>query len=893
MHESSHQHASSAHRLAAIMFTDIVGYTALMGADETETLRLLQQNHRIQKSLIEKHNGTFVKELGDGMLAYFENADEAVRCSIAIQKQTKDNSDANIRIGIHWAEIILEDDDIYGDGVNIASRIETLADPGGIFISEAIQSALDKKEEIDCRRLGSAKLKNVREPVVIYAIQGDGLPEPSMKRFHALANPRKKIAVLPTVIAFIAIVGIALMAIKYLDNRTDIIQAEASLDQIEKLMQVNWRDHSEAYYLAKEAELYIPDNSRLQDLIKQSSVYIDITTDPSGAEVFFKLYDRPEDNWQSLGITPLDSVQVPVGVFRWKVEKTGYEPVLAAAVTFEFADYAHLQKLSMYAGKDFHRILDSLGSIPEGMTRVAGFPMPYGELEDFFIDRFEVNNQQYKNFISQGGYENSTYWPELMMALNDSIEWHEAMKFFIDQTGQPGPSTWKNGSYLKGEDNYPVTGINWYEANAFAHFTGKSLPTKDHWGLARGEANMIIKFPQLGGNAIFAPFSNFGGDGAVSVGSLPGITSFGAYDMPGNVREWCWNESEQGRWLRGGAWNDNPYMFGAQSQAGPFDRSDRNGFRCASYPDPESIPKRAFLSANDDFTFQSLKLPEPVSDTQFETYKSYYDYDQNELYDEVVSRTENEEGWVLEKVEFEAAYDNERMAAYIFLPSNAKPPYQSVIYGPGSNVLWQENSDDIEGFFEFKAFLEFFVRSGRAVIFPIIKGSFERREETTSFYQFGTHKFTNYITKVVKDYRRCLDYLETRSDFDMEKIAFYGMSMGPVFGSYLSAVDDRIKTNIFYAGGINKLARPEANLAHFLPRIKIPTLMINGRYDSIFKLDGIMSMYNLLGTPEGDKKLVLFDSDHLAPQEDLVRETLAWLDQQFGQVVYIGDIQRL
>lgn len=69
--------------------------------------------------------------------------------------------------------------------------------------------------------------------------------------------------------------------------------------------------------------------------------------------------------------------------------------------------------------------------------------------------------------------------------------------------------------------------------------------------------------------------------------------------------------------------------------------------------------------------------------------------------------------------------------------------------------------------------------------------------------------------------------------------------------------------------------------------------MINGRYDSIFGLDNIMNMYNLLGTPEGDKKLVLFDSDHLAPKEDLVRETLAWLDQYFGQVVYIGDVQRL
>ena len=519
---------------AAIMFTDVVGYTAMMGADEELTLKLLQQNHEIQKSLIDKHKGIYVKELGDGLLAYFPTADSAVKCSLEIQQKSKEQGDVSVRIGLHWSEIILADDDIYGDGVNIASRIEGLADPGGIYLSAAINDNLDS-EATDTKLLGPAKLKNVQEQVSIYALQEEGLPSPSIKRFNELANPRKKFAVLPTSVAFLILMLVAVISVRYLDNRANIITAEASLVQIEDLLAINWRDFSQAFYKAKEAEVYIPNNSKLQNLLRQSSVFINITTNPPGGEIFIKPYKHPEEPWQYLGKSPLDSVQVPASILRWKVEKEGYEPVLAAAITFEFSDLTHMQKTNMFIGKDFHRILDESGSIPVAMTRVAGDHFFYGNLPDFFIDKLEVSNRQYKNFIDQEGYYTPIYWQELMLASDDSITWQATLSKFTDKTGMPGPAGWENGTYATGRDNYPVTGINWYEANAFAKFAGKSLPTKDHWGLARGESHMMIKFPQLGGNAIFAPFSNFHGSGAVETGSLSGITSYGAYDMAGNV----------------------------------------------------------------------------------------------------------------------------------------------------------------------------------------------------------------------------------------------------------------------------------------------------------------------------------------------------------------------
>ena len=122
-----------------------------------------------------------------------------------------------------------------------------------------------------------------------------------MKRFHKLAKPRKKFAIIPTVITFFALLFVTLIVVRYLNNRAKIIQAEASLDQIENLVNLNWRDYSEAYKLAKEVEPLIPKNPRLQGLIEKSSVKMNVSTDPQGAHVYYKLYNKPEDDWQSLG----------------------------------------------------------------------------------------------------------------------------------------------------------------------------------------------------------------------------------------------------------------------------------------------------------------------------------------------------------------------------------------------------------------------------------------------------------------------------------------------------------------------------------------------------------------------------------------------------------------
>jgi class 3 adenylate cyclase/TolB-like protein/Flp pilus assembly protein TadD len=168
-------------QLAAIMFTDIAGYTALMGKDEDSALSLLDINRKIQRPLITKHNGKFVKELGDGVLAHFNSAYDAVKCAMEIQECAGSVSALKIRIGIHLGDVTMENDDVFGDGVNVASRIQGIADPGGIYVSASIENAVQNRLDIITKYLGEAELKNVEHPTKIFAIQGEGLPIPAFK----------------------------------------------------------------------------------------------------------------------------------------------------------------------------------------------------------------------------------------------------------------------------------------------------------------------------------------------------------------------------------------------------------------------------------------------------------------------------------------------------------------------------------------------------------------------------------------------------------------------------------------------------------------------------------------------------------------------------------------
>ncbi len=161
---------SQIRQLAAIMFTDIVGYTSLMGNDEKKAFSILAKNRDLQKPIVEEFHGKWIKELGDGVMASFNTVSDAVNAAIKIQEECNAAKEFQLRIGIHLGEVVFENQDVFGDGVNIASRIQSIAAPGAIYISESVHNNVKNKEAITSEFVKVEHLKNVKEPVRIYRL---------------------------------------------------------------------------------------------------------------------------------------------------------------------------------------------------------------------------------------------------------------------------------------------------------------------------------------------------------------------------------------------------------------------------------------------------------------------------------------------------------------------------------------------------------------------------------------------------------------------------------------------------------------------------------------------------------------------------------------------------
>ena len=498
-------------------------------------------------------------------------------------------------------------------------------------------------------------------------------------------------------VAAVALIALASAVVWWAHRNSKVRWArQEALPEIVRLAGAD--EFDAAYTLAREAQSYIPDDPQLAEQIRGVARQALIDSEPAGADVFYRPYGRRDAPWRPLGKTPVAGASVPRELLQWKGDLTGHQ-IAEDIGPSPFASTAAIRFALFPPDK-----------VPAGMVRITsrdrafqlGMPslehLSAVQLPDYWIDRHEVTNRAFKRFVDDGGYRRVELWREPFVKDGRTITFDEAMKSFRDATGQPGPAEWEQGTYAAGQDEYPVGGVSWYEASAYARWAGKSLPTIYHWSRAAGLA--------LSGDVV--PASNFNGKSPLPVGTSHGVNRGGTGDMGGNVKEWVFNTAGANRYILGGAWNEPVYMFTDPDAQPPFHRLPTYGFRCIQLDRREDLSPA--LTAGIVAPARDWRNLKPVSSQVFEAWRSLYSFDHGDLKAQVESVDDTSPEWRREKVSYAAAYGGERISAYLFLPKNAAPPYQVMIGFSGANVFFERSSATTTDFDRFT----FIIRSGRA-----------------------------------------------------------------------------------------------------------------------------------------------------------------------------------
>ncbi len=615
-----------------------------------------------------------------------------------------------------------------------------------------------------------------------------------------------------------------------------------------------------AFFLADSAYRELPNDPQVKLLWMRTSYPAAVNTVPAGAHIRWAMMSDSL-HWIDGGVTPVDSLRLPRAIaVRLRLEKEGYRA---------------FEGIRFNARGDY--VLDSVKAPYPEMVRVNGATtsptlvgldhLPPVALADFRMDRKEVTNREYKAFVDAGGYADAKYWTHPFMHDGKAIAFAGAMALLKDKTGRPGPAMWEGGDFPSGQADYPVGGVTWFEAAAYAAFAGKSLPSAYHWARAAGTS----------ASAWIIPGSNFN-TGAPRPASPSGVSVFGVYDMAGTAREWVFNADGRGRnYILGGGYNDETYAFDEGYAQDPFDRSPSNGIRLVKYGANDSsvaLAERPLVRASRDYTKET-----PVPQAVFEAYRNMYDYEHAPLDVKVISRDTTNPDWIAEHITYDAGYNHERMPADIYLPRRHVGKAQGVVMFPGDNGFAQKNQTS-----NYSNVIDFFIRSGRVVIVPVYKSTYERTDSLKSTLPDSSLAYRDHMLTWGKEVRRAVDVLQSRAEVDSSRIAYYGVSWGGRLGGLMPAIEPRFKAVVLIVAGYRmQRARPEVDPFNFVPHITQPVLLIGARYDDYFPVESSQRpFFNQLGTPADRKKWIVVEGGHFAPRTAVIGPALDWFDRYLG-----------
>ena len=436
----------------------------------------------------------------------------------------------------------------------------------------------------------------------------------------------------------------------------------------------------------------------------------------------------------------------------------------------------------------------------------------------FRIDRTEVTNRAFKEFVDADGYRQPDYWRKAAR-----------IRRFVDSTGRAGPATWELGEFPEGRADDPVSGVSWYEATAYCRFRGKTLPTVYHWARA-ALAPREITAP-LGPSIV--PLSNFSGKGPAPVGQrtaawVPTARS----TSPATFASGSWNLSTAGRrWILGGSWNDPDYMFSVPFSLPPDDRSPDNGFRCISVEDDVGDSRGAALSRS------TSRRPTTAAPVLFRMKPSTSSPNSSPTFrplpGRVVEARVDTPSGTCQRTGHARRRLRRRAAArsMCFCRKDGKPPYQAVIYFPALNPFQSRTSSSsvsIRRTTSSRAAARWCCRCSRA------RSSGGIRRSASPGKNISAPRVSGCCSGGRTSAGR-IDYLGTRSDIDMNRIGYYGRSFGASMPLPLLALEPRLRVAVLHSAGFTYRRLPaEMDAVNYVSRITIPVLMMTGRHDYVF-----------------------------------------------------------
>jgi len=608
-----------------------------------------------------------------------------------------------------------------------------------------------------------------------------------------------------------------------------------------------------------------PNNEIIKNYYDKSSKYVYLKTDADEVEVSVKY--AGDSIYTYLGKTPIDSFVVANtwGSMSHKLK------LVHNKIEYELI------------GNDWHnyRVPDTSIDVPKGHKAflgtdswmfLQGINFEDVELGAFSIGTNEVSNKDYQEFVDAGGYENPLYW-DFPFQVGDKIyDFNSSIKLFIGRYGKLGPANWSFGKFPSGLENHPATGISWFEARAYARFKNLNLPNIFQWTYASGIPENVFTVNQFVINN-----SNYESaqlrEVTNSKGSYNGLNNIG-----GNVKEWALNpngDKNEKFSIMGGAFNESSYTFKNYYSLSPFDRAIGNGFRLSK----NLTNKKSNLDSNTIPYFKrNFDDLEDVSDEVFEIFKSQFEYNKT-----LNAKTSNikglQDGYLAQKFEMETTYESEeKLFGYVIYSNKFKEKLNPVIVFPAAGSIW-ENSDESIPSQLLKQF-KYLIDDGYVIIHPIYHNTYSREKIIKTFWASDTEAYRDAIIKIGQDYKRSLDYIESRNDFDFSNMSYFGYSWGSTTSNYLLAIDDRIKAAVLCVGGLMlQKSKKEVEAHYYVRRIKTPILHIIGKEDGIFGFEENYKPWKkLIGTPKGKLKLIELEGvGHGLPWDTIIRYHSNWI----------------